>query len=219
MAVLTKHTGTITAINFCPYLLDSTGCKYLASTSGDGTVSFWRYHYDTHGHTQFDEAPTRYHEKIRPGKAQMICASFSPGGIFFCVGSADHNVRVYKMNGPEGPVRILEEELHEDRVDSIQWCNTPNELRFLSGSRDGTARIWTYANQMWNTIVLNMKTEDNQEPSKNKNSTLTQQPTTMVSTSRSGRQTNSAMNMNEESDTNSQVKINYRPENSSNEIN
>ena len=182
-------------------------------------MSFWRYHYDTHGHTQFDEAPTRYHEKIRPGKAQMICASFSPGGIFFCVGSADHNVRVYKMNGPEGPVRILEEELHEDRVDSIQWCNTPNELRFLSGSRDGTARIWTYANQMWNTIVLNMKTEDNQEPSKNKNSTQTQQPTTMVSTSRSGRQTNSAMNMNEESDTNSQVKINYRPENSSNEIN
>ena len=84
----------------------------------------------------------------------MICASFSPGGIFFCVGSADHNVRVYKMNGPEGkkiiafsreknifkkiswnlgPIRILEEELHEDRVDSIQWCNTPNELRFLSG--------------------------------------------------------------------------------------
>ena len=87
----------------------------------------------------------------------MICASFSPGGIFFCVGSADHNVRVYKMNGPEGkiiafsrekkfnchfknfswnlgPIRILEEELHEDRVDSIQWCNTPNELRFLSGN-------------------------------------------------------------------------------------
>ena len=79
VAVLTKHIGTITAINFCPYLLDSSGCKYLASTSGDGTVSFWRYNYDDHGHTQFDEQPTRYHEKMRPGKAQIICASFSPG--------------------------------------------------------------------------------------------------------------------------------------------
>ena len=52
-----------------------------------------------------------------------------------------------------------------------------------------------------------MKTGDNQEPSKNKNSTqVQQQPTTMVSTSRSGRQTNSAMNNMSmaESDTNSQ---------------
>ena len=83
----------------------------------------------------------RYHEKIRPGQAQMICASFSPGGIFFSVGSADHNVRVYKMDCPEGPQRILEDDSHSDRVDSIQWCNTP-ALRFLSGSKDGTARIW-----------------------------------------------------------------------------
>jgi len=43
---------------------------------------------------------TRFHEKIRPGQAQMICASFSPGGVFFCVGSVDHNVRVYKMDCP-----------------------------------------------------------------------------------------------------------------------
>ena len=185
VAVLTKHTGTITAINFCPYLLNSSGNRYLASTSGDGSVSFWRYHYDDHGHTQFDEQPTRYHEKIRPGAAQMICASFSPGGVFFCVGSADHNVRVYQMNHDEGPTRILEEELHDDRVDSIQWCNTPNEIRFLSGSRDGTARIWTFVNRRWKTLVLNMKTGDNQEPLKS------QKQTTVVSTSRSGRPTSS----------------------------
>ena len=114
----------------------------------------------------------------------MICASFSPGGVFFVVGSADHNVRVYKMNGPEGPIRILEEEFHEDRVDSIQWCNTPNKLRFLSGSRDGTARIWSFTNQRWSTLVLNMKTGDNSEPTK-KNAQVTPQPQT--STSRSGR--------------------------------
>ena len=34
-----------------------------------------------------------------PGGAQMICASFSPGGLFLATGSADHHVRVYMMDG------------------------------------------------------------------------------------------------------------------------
>lgn len=153
VAVLTKHTGMITAINFCPYTED--GQYYLASTSGDGTVSFWKYGYNEHDTAEFDPAPTRYHEKIRPGQAGMICASFSPGGIFFCVGSADHHVRVYQMNGLDGPVRILEEEAHNDVVESIQWCNQP-DLRFLSGSKDGTARIWSFKSQRWVSILLDM---------------------------------------------------------------
>lgn len=160
VAVLAKHTGLITAIHFCPFI-NEDGSRYLASTSGDGTVSFWRYHYNEHETAVFDEAPTRYHEKIRPGQAQMICASFSPGGIFFVVGSADHHVRIYQMNGFGGsPVRILEEEAHSDRVDSIQWCNKPY-LRFVSGSKDGTARIWTFKRLKWVSVVLNMATGDN----------------------------------------------------------
>lgn len=200
VTVLTRHTGSITAINFCPYLLNTDGSHYLASTSGDGTVSFWRYRYDESRHGReacFDDLPTRYHEKIRPGSTQMICASFSPGGVFFCVGSADHNVRVYKMTGPDGPQRILEEEAHDDRVDSIQWCNTPNELKFLSGSRDGTARIWTFAHQKWTTLVLNMRTGDNKEPQQTtrpSNATTSSASTSSSaanpSTSRSARQQN-----------------------------
>ena len=94
------------------------------------------------------------------------------------------------MNEPQGPVRILEEELHQDRVESIQWCNTPNELRFISGSRDGTARIWSYSNQRWKTLVLNMKTDDNQEPfKKNLKGEKTLPTGTVTSTSRSGRTT------------------------------
>ena len=196
VAVLTKHTGIVTAINFCPFLLNETGSRYLASTSGDGTVSFWRYTYNEHGHTNFDPQPTRHHEKIRPGNAQMICADFSPGGVFFVVGSADMNVRVYQMNGPEGAVRILEEELHEDRVESIQWCHTPHELRFISGSRDGTARIWTYTNQRWRTLVLNMRTGDNQELSKKKEKAVP----VATTTSRSGRTTTSVSNADQNND-------------------
>jgi bromodomain and WD repeat domain-containing protein 1/3 len=129
LVVLSKHTGMITAIHFCPFVEEDDegrARRYLAATSGDGTVSFWSYHYNEHDTAVFADAPTRYHEKIRPGQAQIICASFSPGGVFFCCGSADHHVRVYQMNASEeGPVRILEEEAHDDRVDSIQWCNSP----------------------------------------------------------------------------------------------
>ena len=42
---------------------------YLAATSGDGTVSFWKYSYksDKLKRPVFDSEPTRYHEKMRPG--------------------------------------------------------------------------------------------------------------------------------------------------------
>ena len=40
-----------------------------------------------------------FNEKLRPGQAQMICASFSPGGMFLAAGSGDHHVRVYNMDG------------------------------------------------------------------------------------------------------------------------
>lgn len=37
--------------------------------------------------------PHKFNEKIRPGQAQMLCASFSPGGMFMATGCADHHVR------------------------------------------------------------------------------------------------------------------------------
>lgn len=90
--------------------------------------------------------PTQYHEKLRPGQAQMICASFSPGGIFLAAGSADHHVRVYLM-ADDGPKRILEIESHTDTVDSIQWAH--NGLKFVSGSKDGTALLWQFESSQW----------------------------------------------------------------------
>ena len=67
-------------------------------------------------------------------------------------GSADNHVRVYHMLGQEGPERILEVEHHHDRVDSISWCH--EGLRFVSGSKDGTALIWRFENALWRYIRL-----------------------------------------------------------------
>ncbi len=77
--------------------------------------------------------------------------------MFLATGSADHNVRVYKMAGLEGPTRVLEKEAHTDRVDSIQWAHT--HLRFASGSKDGTCLIWYFEQQVWKSIMLLMSTK------------------------------------------------------------
>lgn len=44
VAVLSRHGGQLTALNFSAYV-SPTGHRFLACTSGDGTASFWRYQY------------------------------------------------------------------------------------------------------------------------------------------------------------------------------
>lgn len=151
IAVLGGHNGMITSVNFCPS--PRSEYKYLVTTSTDGSVAFWQYTTPRNCKPIFHPKPTQYHEKLRPGQAQMICASFSPGGTFLAAGSADHHVRVYLM--PEdGPKRILEVESHTDTVDSIQWAHSG--LRFVSGSKDGTALLWNFDSQQWKSQKLSM---------------------------------------------------------------
>lgn len=105
----------------------------------------------------FSAKPVQFIERTRPGGCQMISAAFSSGGMFLAAGSADHYVRVYRMSGLAGPQRVLEVDAHTDRVDSIQWANSG--LRFVSGSKDGTALIWRYQRQQWTHIKLSMSTK------------------------------------------------------------
>ncbi|XP_063225616.1 PH-interacting protein isoform X2 [Bacillus rossius redtenbacheri] len=155
VAVLVAHTGMITGVKFCPLVTDPV--LYLVTTSTDGSVAFWSYQRMPDSTYIFQSRPTQYNERMRPGQAQMICAAFSPGGVFLAAGSADHHVRVYSMVGDDGPHRILETEAHGDRVDSIQWAH--QGLRFISGSKDGTANIWHYERQQWKSLQLLMSTK------------------------------------------------------------
>lgn len=151
IAVLCAHSGMITSVNFCPN--PRSDFKFLVTTSTDGSVAFWQYTQPRNQKPIFQIKPTQYHEKLRPGQAQMICASFSPGGMFLAAGSADHHVRVYIM-AEDGPKRILEIESHTDTVDSIQWAHSG--LKFVSGSKDGTALLWRFETQQWKYEKLNM---------------------------------------------------------------
>uniref|UniRef100_A0A8D3E936 PH-interacting protein n=1 Tax=Scophthalmus maximus TaxID=52904 RepID=A0A8D3E936_SCOMX len=148
LAVLEGHAASITSLQFSPLCCGSK--RYLSSTGADGTICFWQWDART---LKFCQRPSKFTERSRPG-VQMICSSFSAGGMFLATGSTDHIIRVYYF-GLGQPEKISELESHTDKVDSIQFSHCSD--RFVSGSRDGTARIWQLQPQGWRSILLDMK--------------------------------------------------------------
>ncbi|XP_066526500.1 PH-interacting protein isoform X2 [Hoplias malabaricus] len=150
LAVLEGHGASITSLQFSP--LCSGNKRFLSSTGADGTICFWQWDART---LKFGPRPSKFTERPRPG-VQMICSSFSAGGMFLATGSTDHIIRVYYFGG-EQPEKIAELESHTDKVDSIQFSHGGD--RFVSGSRDGTARVWQLQQQDWRSILLDMATK------------------------------------------------------------
>ncbi|KAK5880368.1 hypothetical protein CesoFtcFv8_023403 [Champsocephalus esox] len=150
LAVLEGHAASITSLQFSPLCCGSK--RYLSSTGADGTICFWQWDART---LKFCQRPSKFTERSRPG-VQMICSSFSAGGMFLATGSTDHIIRVYYF-GLGQPEKISELESHTDKVDSIQFSHCSD--RFVSGSRDGTARIWQLHPQGWRSILLDMQTK------------------------------------------------------------
>uniref|UniRef100_A0A667YDF4 Bromodomain and WD repeat domain containing 1 n=1 Tax=Myripristis murdjan TaxID=586833 RepID=A0A667YDF4_9TELE len=148
VAVLQGHSGSITSLQFSPFAKGSK--RYMLSTGTDATVCFWQWDVNN---INFGDRPHKFTERPRPG-VQTVCSSFSPGGMFLATGSTDDVIRIYYL-GCGNPEKISELHDHTDKVDSIQFCHSGE--RFVSGSRDGTARIWRlHQRQQWRCILLNM---------------------------------------------------------------
>uniref|UniRef100_A0AAX7VMU1 Bromo domain-containing protein n=1 Tax=Astatotilapia calliptera TaxID=8154 RepID=A0AAX7VMU1_ASTCA len=148
VAVLQGHSGSITSLQFSPFAKGSK--RYMLSTGTDATVCFWQWDANS---INFSDRPHKFTERPRPG-VQTVCSSFSPGGMFLATGSTDDVIRIYYL-GSGSPEKISELHEHTDKVDSIQFCHSGE--RFVSGSRDGTARIWKlHQRQQWRCILLNM---------------------------------------------------------------
>jgi WD40 repeat protein len=151
--------STITSVKFAPYNRHGND-RYLISTSNDGTVRIWVYH-----HEKLDfKVWMAYKERNRPG-GQLTCSSFSTGGSFMALGASDNAIHVYGFHPNMGPYSLTHQSGglsgHEDKVDSIQFCNYG--YRFISGSKDGTARIWTFKGNQWRSIILDMDKQLNQK--------------------------------------------------------
>uniref|UniRef100_A0AAR2IIZ8 Bromo domain-containing protein n=1 Tax=Pygocentrus nattereri TaxID=42514 RepID=A0AAR2IIZ8_PYGNA len=114
VAVLQGHSGSITSLQFSPFAKGSK--RYMVSTGTDATVCFWQWDVSN---TSFSDRPQKFTEKPRPG-VQMVCSSFSPGGVFLATGSTDDVIRIYYL-GSGSPEKIAELDSHTDKVDSIQF--------------------------------------------------------------------------------------------------
>ncbi|XP_033635345.1 bromodomain and WD repeat-containing protein 3-like [Asterias rubens] len=147
VVVLNGHTAMITSLEFSPYNRGNN--RYMATTGSDGTLCIWTWNANN---LLFNTRPIRFTERSRAG-SQMLCLSFSPGGTFLVAGSSDATIRVYLFTS-SGPEKMCELEAHTDRVDSIDFCHS--SVHFVSGSKDGTARIWRYERQEWRSVLLNM---------------------------------------------------------------
>ncbi|XP_064158821.1 bromodomain and WD repeat-containing protein 3 isoform X1 [Anguilla rostrata] len=148
VAVLQGHSGSITSLQFSPFAKGSK--RYMVSTGTDATVCVWQWDVNN---INFSDRPHKFTERPRPG-VQVICSSFSAGGMFLVTGSTDHVIRVYYL-GCGTPEKISELDSHTDKVDSIQFCHSGE--RFVSGSRDGTARIWGLKqHHQWSSTLLDM---------------------------------------------------------------
>uniref|UniRef100_I3JDB2 Bromodomain and WD repeat domain containing 1 n=1 Tax=Oreochromis niloticus TaxID=8128 RepID=I3JDB2_ORENI len=155
VAVLQGHSGSITSLQFSPFAKGSK--RYMLSTGTDATVCFWQWDANN---INFSDRPHKFTERPRPG-VQTVCSSFSPGGMFLATGSTDDVIRIYYL-GSGSPEKISELHEHTDKVDSIQFCHSGE--RFVSGSRDGTARIWKlHQRQQWRCILLNMSPMSEEE--------------------------------------------------------
>uniref|UniRef100_A0A674BZK7 Pleckstrin homology domain interacting protein n=1 Tax=Salmo trutta TaxID=8032 RepID=A0A674BZK7_SALTR len=156
LAVLEGHSASITSLQFSPLVSGSK--RFLSSTGADGTICFWQWDART---LKFGQGPGKFTERSRPG-VQMICSSFSAGGMFLATGSTDHIIRVFYF-GSGQPQKISELETHTDNGLSCV-CVCACVCVFVSGSRDGTARIWQLHQQEWRSILLDMQAKKYNPP-------------------------------------------------------
>lgn len=143
---LCGHNAMVTSVKFAPYNRHGD-TRYLISTSNDGSVIFWSYNKDG----QKFKKVKRFKERCAPG-GRIVCSSFSTGGSFLACGSSDNYIHVYGFHPELGPYPLDELAHHTDQVDSIQFCN--QGFKFLSGSQDGNAVIWTYKKRIWQPFQL-----------------------------------------------------------------
>uniref|UniRef100_A0A183DVF8 WD_REPEATS_REGION domain-containing protein n=1 Tax=Gongylonema pulchrum TaxID=637853 RepID=A0A183DVF8_9BILA len=143
-----SHSAIVTLVTFLPFV-DGT-VRYLASAGGDCTVNFYRY---CSADREFESAPIQFFERTTAGP-RIVSTCHSPGGSLVVFGDTHNKLRIYRIKR-DGIEKLIDIDAHTDRVDSLEWAHMG--LRFASGSRDGTAKVWKFECNSWMPIVLHPK--------------------------------------------------------------
>lgn len=138
----TRVAKGFTGVTFSPGPLPSM--RYLVATCADGNTRLWKWDAVTF---EFEKEPVVLNCKVMQ-RDEVRCYSFTDSGTRFCVGSTDGYVRAFAVDPDSGQIRgpVLlgdaEGPAHKGHVTSVSHSNDGE--RILSGSMDGTARIWRY---------------------------------------------------------------------------
>jgi WD40 repeat protein len=132
--------------------------RYLLALGVDGNLRLWKYDLDN---LEFSKEPLLFPCKTRV-KDELRSYSFDFTGTRFSVGSMDGLIRVFAIDPDSGEIRgptVLGHEWgtgHKSHVTSLSYSNEGG--RILSGSLDGTVRIWKFVGEMfkagrWEEVV------------------------------------------------------------------
>ncbi|VDD91305.1 unnamed protein product [Enterobius vermicularis] len=152
LALFRHHAAAVTLITFLPYVCGQT--RYLLSTGGDCVANFYKYASDDETFSNYEHIS--FNERASPG-SRLVSSCCSPGGNLVVIGDTHRFLRIFRLS-EEGVLKLKDIEAHSDRVDSLAWAHSG--LRFVSGSKDGVAKVWNFRYNDWESVSLDTKKRD-----------------------------------------------------------
>ncbi|GMT01045.1 hypothetical protein PENTCL1PPCAC_23218 [Pristionchus entomophagus] len=156
LQVFRHHTASVTSVKFLPYTGNAL-MRYLVTTGNDCIVNIYMFNEETLEFPAQNGLVYHKYERDQPG-AKMVSICNSAGGHVLAIGETHGVIRVYRMHENGEIEKMNDITAHTDRVDSLMWAHSG--LRFCSGSKDGTARIWRFECGEWQQTVLSLSPEE-----------------------------------------------------------
>jgi len=134
LATLSGHSGPVVDLAFSP------DGQTLLSASADGTVRLWSW---AEGQTRL----TLNHPEA------VTCLAVSPDGQTVAAGGVDHQIRLWRTS--DGTLRQTLTG-HTNLVRDLAFSpdTAPFGVRLISGSSDGTVRLWSMDDQAEGRVIV-----------------------------------------------------------------
>lgn len=142
--VIKRHKKPVTSVAFTP------NGRTLASGSYDGTIQVWSL------------AEPRAEPLVFKGHEDGVSTiAFAPDGEILASGNYDGTIRVWSLAEPNKEALVFKERIYDADTDFTSAVThvtfTPDSKTLLSGSEDGTIRLWSLTESNHQPVVLKQR--------------------------------------------------------------